>query len=210
MRFNISIDCWYFIASYAAIGIFQGTRTTSYLLMTCLLVSTMDYIGSQRAHTCAESILKTRFQDVQNVNSEDPYNVVLRTHYELVPKTSTFSVLWTSSELTFWTSWKRCLGDVLGTRCLPAGYKRVIVVMEKRFRLLFRPIADLQNDRKCNYRVLKMIDRLITGVPFPAIVFFNHFLCGDRNITWDSDNILSVDDLPPRVARTSTTMDYVG
>ena len=26
---------------------------------------------SQRAYTCTENVLKTRFQDVQNVNSED-------------------------------------------------------------------------------------------------------------------------------------------
>ena len=26
---------------------------------------------SQRAHTCTENVLKTRFQDVQNVDSED-------------------------------------------------------------------------------------------------------------------------------------------
>ena len=36
-------------------------------------------ILTQRAHTCTENVLKTRFQDVLNVNSEDVHNVVLRT-----------------------------------------------------------------------------------------------------------------------------------
>ena len=37
------------------------------------------------------------------------------------PQGVQFWVLWTSSELTFWTSWKR-LEDILGTRCVPAGF----------------------------------------------------------------------------------------
>ena len=32
--------------------------------------------GSQRAHTCTENVLKTRFQDVQNVNSEDVHKTL--------------------------------------------------------------------------------------------------------------------------------------
>ena len=28
-------------------------------------------VYSQRAHTCTENVLKARFQDVQNINSED-------------------------------------------------------------------------------------------------------------------------------------------
>ena len=33
---------------------------------------------NQWAHTCTENVLKTRFQDVQNINSEDVDNIVLR------------------------------------------------------------------------------------------------------------------------------------
>ena len=38
------------------------------------------------------------------------------------PQDNLFYILWASSELIFWTSWKRCLEDVLGTRCVPAGW----------------------------------------------------------------------------------------
>ena len=29
------------------------------------------HVHTQPAHTCTENVLKTRFQDIQNVNSED-------------------------------------------------------------------------------------------------------------------------------------------
>ena len=50
-----------------------------FLTLTNTFATGLSSVLSQRTHTCTEIILKTRFQDVQNVNSEDVHNVVLRT-----------------------------------------------------------------------------------------------------------------------------------
>ena len=43
----------------------------TYLVLDFAVVCTWDLSTSQWAHTCNENVLKARFQDVQNVNSED-------------------------------------------------------------------------------------------------------------------------------------------